>query len=138
MVIHKGDRARDSWSWKAPRNVWVAATMKGYITKAKFHECGLHFVAYLKRNGLLNKNEIVSLDLLPHFYWVFLSSDSRSECQHLHRGCQPPQSLYPILSQFLSPQDVSVLSFFVGTVLELLFVAVELPSAPSTVTVTDI
>ena len=53
MVIHKGDYVRDNWTQKAPKNVRVAATSKGYITKAKFHEYGGWFVAYLKQNGLL-------------------------------------------------------------------------------------
>ena len=41
MVIHKGDRARESWSWKAPGNVWVAATMKSYrlISYPSFYGC---------------------------------------------------------------------------------------------------
>ena len=36
--------------------------MKGYITKAKFHEYGLHFVGYLRRNGLFNKPHMLIYD----------------------------------------------------------------------------
>ena len=53
MVIHKGDYVPNNWTRKAPGNVRVVATSKGYITKAKFHEYGGRFVAHLKRNGLL-------------------------------------------------------------------------------------
>ena len=48
MVIHKGDYVRDNWTQKALGSVRVAATNKGYIMKAKFHEYGGWFVAYLK------------------------------------------------------------------------------------------
>ena len=53
MVIHKGNYVQDNWTRKAPGNVQVAATSKGYITKAKFHEYDGWFVAHLKQNGLL-------------------------------------------------------------------------------------
>ena len=35
MVIHKVTRIQDSWKVKAPGNVRVSATSKGYITKSK-------------------------------------------------------------------------------------------------------
>ena len=35
MVIHKAARVQDSWKVKAPGNVTVSATSKGYITKSQ-------------------------------------------------------------------------------------------------------
>ena len=35
---------------KAPENMKLAATERGYITKSKFHEYGLHFVYILQAN----------------------------------------------------------------------------------------
>ena len=52
MVIHKGERVREQWALKAPGDVRLAATTKGYITKAKFHEYGIRFVRYLRHHGL--------------------------------------------------------------------------------------
>ena len=62
MVIHKGEYVRDNWIRKAPGNVRVAATSKGYITKAKFHEYGGRFVAYLRQNGLLGMPHLLICD----------------------------------------------------------------------------
>ena len=52
MVIHKAARVQDSWKVKAPGNVTVSATSKGYITQSRFHEYGLRFIRYLKSNGM--------------------------------------------------------------------------------------
>ena len=48
MVIHKAARVQDSWKVKAPGNVTVSATSKGYITKSMFREYGLCFIRYLE------------------------------------------------------------------------------------------
>ena len=40
----------------------VAATMKGYITKHKFHEYSICFVHFLKTQGLLNQNHLLIID----------------------------------------------------------------------------
>ena len=49
MVLHKGVQVQDTWKLKAPGDIKIAATPKGYITKSRFHEYGLHFVKYLKQ-----------------------------------------------------------------------------------------
>ena len=41
MVIHKGVQVQDTWKLKAPGNIKIATTTKGYITKLCFHEYGL-------------------------------------------------------------------------------------------------
>ena len=62
MVIHKGQRVQDSWKIKAPGNISLSATTKGYITKSKFHEYGIKFVKYLKSNGLANHTNLLIVD----------------------------------------------------------------------------
>ena len=46
----KGD-----WRLKAPRDIRATATTKGYITKPKFHEYGLHFIKHLKFDGMTDR-----------------------------------------------------------------------------------
>ena len=53
LIIHKGQRVQETWNLKAPGHMKLAATERGYITKSKFHEYGLHFVKFLKSNGLV-------------------------------------------------------------------------------------
>ena len=62
MVLHKAARVQDSWKVKAPGNVTVSATNKGYITKLKFHEYGLGFIHYLKSNGLAYRPNLLIID----------------------------------------------------------------------------
>ena len=52
LIIHKGQCVQDTQQLKAPGNMKLAATERGYITKSKFHEYGLHFVKFLKAHGL--------------------------------------------------------------------------------------
>ena len=40
----------------------LAATERGYITKSKFHEYGLHFVKFLKAHGLKDKTNLLIID----------------------------------------------------------------------------
>ena len=62
MIIHKGQRVQDTWKIKAPGNIRISATTKGYITKSKFHEYGLKFIRYLKENGLANQKNLLIVD----------------------------------------------------------------------------
>ena len=62
MVLHKSVRVQDTWKLKAPGNIKIAATPKGYITKSHFHEYGLHFVKYLKKMGLVDKKHLLIMD----------------------------------------------------------------------------
>ena len=41
MVIHKGQRVQETWRMKAPRDVQLSATDRGYITKSRFHHYGV-------------------------------------------------------------------------------------------------
>ena len=62
MVIQKGVRVQDTWHLKKPGDMRLAATTKGYITKAKFHEYGLHFIKYLKSNCMLGRKHLLIVD----------------------------------------------------------------------------
>ena len=62
MVIHKAARVQDSWKVKAPGNVIVSATSKGYITKSRFHEYGLCFIHYLKSRGMAYRPNLLIID----------------------------------------------------------------------------
>ena len=62
MVIHKAARVHESWKVKTPGNIRIAATAKGYITKAKFHEYGLRFVQYLKSKGMAYRPNLLIID----------------------------------------------------------------------------
>ena len=62
LIIHKGQRVQETWNLKAPGNMKIAATERGYIMKSKFHEYGLHFVKFLKSNGLADKMNLLIID----------------------------------------------------------------------------
>ena len=62
LIIHKGQRVQDTWKIKAPGNIRISATTKGYITKSKFHEYGLKFISWLKENGLANQKNLLIVD----------------------------------------------------------------------------
>ena len=62
MVIHNAARVQGSWKVKAPGNVTVSATSKGYITKSRFHEYGLCFIHYLKSNGMAYRPNLLIID----------------------------------------------------------------------------
>ena len=62
LIIHKGQRVQDTWRLKAPGNMKLAATERGYITKSKFHEYGLHFMKFLKAHGLADKTNLLIID----------------------------------------------------------------------------
>ena len=47
---------------KKPGDMRLAASIKGYITKAKFHEYGLHFIKYLKTNCMLGRKHLLIVD----------------------------------------------------------------------------
>ena len=62
MVIHKGERVQENWMQKAPGDVRVTATSRGYVTKAKFHEYGLRFVRFLRQQELNDRHHILIVD----------------------------------------------------------------------------
>ena len=62
LIIHKGQRVQETFQLKAPGNMEITATERGYITKSKFHEYGLHFVKFLKANGLADKTNLLIID----------------------------------------------------------------------------
>ena len=57
LIIHKGQHVQETWQFKAPGNMKITATERGYIRKSNFHKYGLHFVKFLKANRLADKNE---------------------------------------------------------------------------------
>ena len=73
MVLHKGGQVQDMWKLKAPGDIKIAATPKGYITKSRFHEYGLHFIKYLKQMGLADKNISLLLMVINHTCIIFHS-----------------------------------------------------------------
>ena len=62
LIIHKGQRVQETWQIKAPGNMKITATERGYIMKSKFHEYSLHFVKFLKANGLVDKTNLLIID----------------------------------------------------------------------------
>ena len=69
LIIHKGQRIQETWQLKAPGNMKIAATERGYITKSKYHKYSLHFSKFLKANGLADKTNLLIIDgHKSHFY----------------------------------------------------------------------
>ena len=59
LVIHKGQRVQETWRMKAPGDILLSATTKGYITKSRFHQYGVHFIKFLKHEGLANRKKLL-------------------------------------------------------------------------------
>ena len=47
---------------KVPGDILLSATMKGYITKSHFHQYGVHFIKFLKHEGLANRKNLLIVD----------------------------------------------------------------------------
>ena len=62
LVIHKGQRVQETWCMKAPGDILLSATTKGYITKSRFHQYGEHFIKFLKHEGLANRKNLLIVD----------------------------------------------------------------------------
>ena len=62
LIIHKGQCVQETWQLKARGNMKITATERGYITKSKFHEYGLHLVKFLKANRLVDKTNLLIID----------------------------------------------------------------------------
>ena len=62
MVIRKKQWVQRDWSTNMPISVTFAATTKGYITKAKFHQYSVHFKKYLHLFNLLNRPILLIID----------------------------------------------------------------------------
>ena len=62
MVIHKGQWVQETWRMKAPGDMQLAATDRGYITKSRFHQYGVSFIKYLKQEGLANHKNLLIVD----------------------------------------------------------------------------
>ena len=84
MVIHKGQRVQRDWSPNMPICVTLAATIKGYITKAKFHQYGVHFIKYLDLFNLLNKPNLLVKNLhKSHVYNVVFYEEMKEHNVHV-------------------------------------------------------
>ena len=71
---HKSEWVQENWVRKAPGDVRVAATSRGYITKAKFHEYGLRFARYLKHQDLNDRPHMLIVDShSSHLYNLYIS-----------------------------------------------------------------
>ena len=74
MVIHKGERVQEPWTYDAPVGVHITTTSKGYITQQKFHEYGAWFVRYLKTHRILDRFHLLIVDShQSHMYNVAFS-----------------------------------------------------------------
>ena len=62
LVIHKGQRVQETWRMKAPGDILLSATTKGYIAKSRFHQYGVHFIKFLKHEGLANRKNLLIVD----------------------------------------------------------------------------
>ena len=62
LVIHKGQRIQETWRMKAPGDILLSATTKGYITKSHFHQYGVHFIKFLKHEVLANRKNLLIVD----------------------------------------------------------------------------
>ena len=79
LIIHKGQCVQDTWWLKAPGNMKLAATKRGYITKSKFHKYSLHFVKFLKAHGLADKTYFLIIDgCKSHLYNLPFYEDMRA------------------------------------------------------------
>ena len=74
MIIHKGKRVQEDWVRKAPGDVRVAATTRGYITKAKFHEYGLRFAHYLRQQELNDRPNMLIVTATAVIYTTYHST----------------------------------------------------------------
>ena len=91
MVIHCGQRVQEYWTHEAPIGICVAATTKGYITKAKFHEYGIHFVRYLNSHKLLDRPHILLIDShKTHVYNLPFFDEMREN--NIHVMAIPPNT----------------------------------------------
>ena len=97
---------QENWVRKAPGDVWVAATTRGYITKAKFHEYGLRFACYLRQQELNDRPHMLIVDShsshlynLP-FYQVM-------KANNIHVFTIPPHT-----SHILQPLDSTPFAMF--------------------------
>ena len=84
MVIHKGQCVQRDWSTNMPISVTLAATTKGYITKAKFHQYSVHFIKYLDLFNLLNRPNLLIIDShKSHVYNVALYEEMKEHNVHV-------------------------------------------------------
>ena len=84
MVIHKGQHVQRDWPTNIPISVTLAATTKGYITKAKFHQNGVHFIKYLDLFNLLNRLNLLIIDSYKsHVYNVAFYEEMKEHNVHV-------------------------------------------------------
>ena len=84
MVIPEDQRVQRDWATNMPITCKLAVTSKGYITKAKIHEYGVHFVKYLDLFSLLGQPNLLILDSHKlHIYNVAFYDEMKEHDIHL-------------------------------------------------------
>ena len=102
MVIHKGQRVQRDWSTNMPISVTLAATMKGYITKAKFHQYSVNFIKYLDLFKLLNKPNLLIIDLHKlHVYNIAFYEEMKEH--NVHVLAIPPHTSHLVQALHFTP-----------------------------------
>ena len=91
MVIHRGERVQEPWTQHASVGVCVAAMLKGYITKQKFHEYGAHFVRWLKTHKMLDRPHLLILDSRKSHVYNVAFFDLMKE-MNIHVMAIPPHT----------------------------------------------
>ena len=99
LVIHKGQQVQANWSNGMPHLIKLAATLKGYITKHKFHQYGIHFVQYLAKISKLGCTHLLIIDShKSHVYNLAFFEEMREH--NIHVMAIPPHT-----SHILQPLD---------------------------------
>ena len=62
LIIHKGKKVNETWTYGTSPDVMVHTSVKGYINKAIFYEYAIKWVAYLSRHKRLERKNLLLLD----------------------------------------------------------------------------
>ena len=62
LIIHKGKKVNEIWTYGASPDVMVCASVKGYINKAIFYEYSIKWVSYLHHHKRLDRKNLLLLD----------------------------------------------------------------------------
>ena len=62
LVILRGEQVQEPCTQNVLAGVCITVTLKGYITKQKFHKYGAHFVRWLKTHIMLDRPHLLIED----------------------------------------------------------------------------